>query len=59
MILRELFMNIRSRSNVHMNIHEVFANVHEHFANYFWQPNGKLQKFHQVREPLRAVHDTL
>ena len=32
MILCELFMNIRSRSNVHMNIREVFANVYEHFA---------------------------
>ena len=40
MILRELFMTIRSRSNVHMNICEVFANVRE----LFWQPNGKLQK---------------
>ena len=40
-ILRELFMNIRSRSNVHMNIHEVFVNVHEHFTKLrklFLQP---------------------
>ena len=41
MILHELFMNIRSRSNVHMNIREVFANVYEHFVKLrilFLQP---------------------
>ena len=60
-MLRELFMNTHSRSNVHMNICEVSVNVHEHFANYFWQPNGKLQKnstkFANLREQFTILRE--
>ena len=45
MILRELFMNIRSQSNVHINIRKVFMNVHEHFTKLrklFLQPTVEI-----------------